>query len=71
MVRAKENEAWLLPFLRRMSVRPGMYLGAEDVRSLHLFITAYTQARSDLGVPEFGEGEETVCKNFVCGWKNG
>jgi len=47
-----------------MSVRPGAYLGSEDVRSLDLFLTAYSLARSDLGLPEYGPGEETLLVDF-------
>jgi hypothetical protein len=47
-----------------MSVRPGMYLGAEDVRTLDTFVAGYTQARSDLGLPEYGIGEERLLAEF-------
>jgi hypothetical protein len=47
-----DDKPWLLPLLRKISIRPGAYLGAEDVRSLELFLTAYGQAREDLGLPK-------------------
>lgn len=59
------EKPWLLAFLRRMSVRPGAYLGSERVEALELFINAYTQARTDLGVPEFGSGEERMLVDFT------
>lgn len=59
------EKPWLLPFLRQMSVRPGAYLGCERVQSLDLFLTAYMLARSDLGAPEYGTGEERLLGNFA------
>jgi hypothetical protein len=58
------TDPWLLAFLGRIHHRPGMYLGDERVRTLATFIRAYAQAREDLGIPEFGEGEELVLDDF-------
>lgn len=58
------DRPWLVGFLRTMSVRPGAYIGSENIAALELFITAYTLARTDLGVPEFGSGEETLLVDF-------
>jgi len=58
------EEPWLIRFLGLVRLRPGSYLGAEDVRSLYLFITAYTMARTDLGMPELGRGEELLLSDF-------
>jgi hypothetical protein len=60
----KSTDSWLLPFLKRIHVRPGMYLGDERVRTLATYIQGYTQAREDLGVPEFGDGEGLVLREF-------
>jgi hypothetical protein len=60
----KPEDPWLLPFLRMMRRRPASYLGAEDVWSLYLFVHAYSMARSDLGMKEFGRGEETLLSDF-------
>jgi hypothetical protein len=59
-----EDKPWLLPLLRKFSRRPGAYLGGEDVRSLDLFLNAYSQAREDLGLPAFVPGEDTLFKDF-------
>lgn len=59
-----EDKPWLLSFIRRMRVRPGMYLGSEEVRALDLYLTAYAQARLDLGLPEHGPGEERLLPCF-------
>jgi len=58
------EDPWLLPFLRRLNVRPGAHLGAEDVRTLEVYLSAYTFARTDLGLPAFGRGEETLLDDF-------
>ena len=59
------QDPWLLPFLRMMSVRPGAYLGgSETVSTLELYLTAYSFARTDLGFPEFGMGEDALLKDF-------
>lgn len=41
-----------------------MYLGHEDVRHLKQYIRGYRQARADLDIPEFGDGEETILAEF-------
>ncbi|WP_433927078.1 hypothetical protein AB3662_29085 [Sorangium cellulosum] len=58
------NDPWLLAFLRRVSVRPGMFLGDENVRTLAVFIQEYCQARVDLGMPEFGATESSLLAEF-------
>ena len=58
------RDAWLIPLLKRMSKRPGMFLGNERVGTLATYLQGYGQARVDLGVPEFGEGEETLLVDF-------
>jgi hypothetical protein len=58
------NPPWLLAFLQKMSKRPGAYLGAEDVRSLDLYLMAYAHARNDLGLPDYGPGEESLMADF-------
>jgi hypothetical protein len=51
-------ESWLLPFLRVVQTRPGMYLGDESVRTLANYIEGYEQAREDLGFGRYGtEGD--------------
>lgn len=45
-----KNPNWLLPMLATIRTRPGMYLGAEGIRDLDLFMSGYTLARSDLGL---------------------
>lgn len=44
-----ESRPWLLPFLARIRTRPGMYLGAEEVETLYLYMTGYEQGRADVG----------------------
>ncbi|WP_437896394.1 hypothetical protein [Sorangium sp. So ce124] len=58
------NDPWLLAFLKRVSVRPGMFLGDENVRTLATFIHGYRQARIDLGMPEFGATESSLFDEF-------
>ncbi|WP_438006166.1 hypothetical protein WME89_47375 [Sorangium sp. So ce321] len=58
------NDPWLLAFLRRVSVRPGMFLGDENVKTLATFIQGYCQARIDLGIPEFGAAESSLLDEF-------
>jgi hypothetical protein len=58
------TDPWLLPFLRKISRRPGAYLGDETVRTLATYLLAYSFARTDLGFPEFGVGEETLLRDF-------
>ncbi|WP_437828341.1 hypothetical protein [Sorangium sp. So ce1153] len=60
----KVDEPWLLPFLRCVRQRPGMYLGNNSVRTLETYILGYTQARIDLGIPEFGAGESALLESF-------
>ena len=58
------NDPWLLAFLKRVSVRPGMFLSDENVKTLATFIQGYGQARLDLGVPEFGTAESSLIDEF-------
>lgn len=58
------NDPWLMPFFRRVNTRPGMFLGDERVRTLDTYIQAYSQARTDLGLSEFGAGEESILADF-------
>jgi len=58
------SDQWLLPFLKRVSVRPGMFLGDENVKSLASFIHGYTQARIDLGLPGFGSPDSSILDEF-------
>ncbi|WP_437997796.1 hypothetical protein WMF26_45295 [Sorangium sp. So ce185] len=58
------NDPWLLAFLKRVSVRPGMFLGDENVKTLAMFIQGYCQVRVDLGMPEFGAGESSLLDEF-------
>lgn len=46
-----ETSAWLLHLLRRMDGHAGPYLGAEDVRTLHDFVSGYYVAMLDVGQP--------------------
>lgn len=59
------SDPWLIPFLKRVSARPGMFLASENVAALSLYLQAYGQARVDLGLPEFGRGEETLLADFT------
>jgi hypothetical protein len=61
---ANQTVAWLRPFLDRCKVRPGAFLGSEDVRVLCAYIRGYSCAREDLGFAPFGEGEETLLAGF-------
>jgi hypothetical protein len=58
------SDPWLVEFLRAMSRRPGAYLGSERVEALSLYLHAYTFARTDLGLPAFGVGEEDILPKF-------
>lgn len=58
------TDPWLLPLLKRVRSRPGMYLGDESVKALATFVQAYGQARTDLGVPEFAPSESELLPNF-------
>src|SRR5688572_8097550 len=58
------NDPWLVAFLKRVSTRPGMFLGDESVRTLATFIQGYSQARTDLGLPDFVDGESTLLTDF-------
>lgn len=58
------NDPWLRAFLKRVSSRPGMFLGDENVRTLATFIHGYSQARIDLGISDFVEGESTLLTDF-------
>jgi hypothetical protein len=58
------NDPWLLAFLKRVSARPGMFLGDENVKTLSTFIQGYRQARIDLGVPELGTAESSLLDEF-------
>jgi hypothetical protein len=64
------DEAWLIPFLKRIRDRPGMYLGDEQVRTLHAFLQGYAQAREDLGIPPFVPQEESFLAGFEA-WLKG
>lgn len=59
------EQAWLLPFLRGIRPRPGMYLGHENVRLLWQYLSGYTQARVDLGLSPFGLGEPDHLRGFT------
>jgi len=61
---AVENKPWILPFLMKIKKRPGMYLGAETVEALAIYINGYATARRDLGLPDFGPAEETLLVDF-------
>ena len=52
-----EATPWLLPFLRQIQPRPGMYIGHESTRLLWQYLMGYCQARLDLGISVFGVGE--------------
>jgi hypothetical protein len=41
-----------------------MYLGDEKVRTLATYIAGYVQAREDLGVPPYGDGEGELLSQF-------
>ena len=58
------KEPWLISSFRKIKTRPGAYLGTENVWALELFIAAYSQARTDLGFPQFGTGEENFLRDF-------
>lgn len=58
------NDPWLVPFLHKMSRRPGAYLGDETVRTLEAYLLGYSYARADLGFSEFGKGEESLLRDF-------
>lgn len=60
-----DDKPWLLPLLRKISIRPGAYLGAEDVRSLDLYLSAYGHAREDLGLPAFFPDEDSLLEDFT------
>ena len=59
------TDRWLMPFLRRVSTRPGMYMGDESVKTLATYIQGYAQARIDLGAPEFAEAEAALLTDFT------
>ncbi|MCB9601464.1 MAG: hypothetical protein H6720_14165, partial [Sandaracinus sp.] len=58
------TEPRLMPFLRRICTRPGMFLGDERVGTLDVYLQAYGQAREDLGVAELVESEATLLDDF-------
>jgi len=49
------TEKWLSVLLAQIRPWPGAYLGNLNVRSLELYINAYSHARADLGLPRFSE----------------
>ena len=59
------EQPWLLPFLRYIRPRPGMYLGHENVRLLWQYIEGYAQGRIDVGLSAFGDGEPDHLKDFT------
>lgn len=59
-----QERAWLVPFLRQLSVRPRQVLGREDVRALAVFLDAYGSIRRDAGLPEFPLAEGQLLEAF-------
>ena len=53
-----------MPFLRKMSLRPVMYLYTETIFALEVYVSGYRRARVDLGFPPYGRGEETLLADF-------
>lgn len=59
------NEPWLLRLLAVVRTRPGMWVpGPETAANLQTYLIAYRQARADLGMPEYGRGEEDLLERF-------
>jgi hypothetical protein len=54
----------LFEALSIIRLRPGMFLGGEEVRTLSAFIIGYETARSDLGQPGMSEEEEQLFAGF-------
>ena len=59
------EQPWLLPLLREIQPRPGMYLGHENARLLEQFLLGYRIARVELGFSEFGLGEPDHLQGFT------
>jgi hypothetical protein len=60
-----KTSSWLLDLLSLIRVRPGAFLGSEEVRTLSAFLWGYRAARIDLGAPEFGGDENSLLQNFT------
>ena len=58
------TDPWLMPLLRTIAGRPGMFLGSEDVRALDVYLLGYQQARHDLGVPDLLSDERVLWEHF-------
>lgn len=56
--------SWLIEFIEKIKVRPGMYLGDERLSTLRAYISGYCQAREDLGVVALDEFEVNVLNEF-------
>jgi len=60
------HDPWLLKLLAVAKTRPAMWVpGPETVRNLETYLIGYRQAREDLGMPEFGAGEEDLLEDFT------
>lgn len=64
-MRSEAERPWLLPFLRGVRPRPGMYLGHENVQLLWQYLAGYVQGRVDLGLSAFGAGEPDHLQGFT------
>ena len=61
----ESSEPWLLRLLAVVRTRPGMWIpGPETVENLETYLIGYRQARGDLGLPPYGEGEEDLLDRF-------
>ncbi len=58
------QQPWLLPFLKEIRHSPSFYLCRADIGTLLMYLDGYEQARVDLGVPPYGDGEETLLHDF-------
>jgi hypothetical protein len=57
---------WLLSLLAVVRTRPAMWVpGPETVENLQSYLNGYRQARGDLGIPEYGAGDETILDEFT------
>lgn len=64
-MRNEHERAWLLPFLRGIRARPGMYLGHENARLLWQYLEGYVSARVDIGLSAYGDDEIDHLRGFT------
>jgi len=62
---APDPASWLLHVLAVVRIRPGTFLGDEEVRTLRAFLEGYEGARIDMGLAGMSDEDQALLSDFT------